>query len=453
MRPIRTSIRTFACALASSALIAVSASAQGLLRDEEIETMLDTFSEPIWEAAELNPHAVHIYIVGDPTMNAFVAGGQNIFFHTGIITEAERPIELKGVIAHETGHITGAHLARSGDFNRAAMGPMLITMAAGLAAIAAGEGAAGASLIGSSQYFGTLSAYTYSRGQESRADLAGAEFLEKTGQSVSGLISFFERFRSQELFSQQRRYPYFRTHPLSSDRITVLRERLAHEENADAVDPPEEVVMLARAKAKIHGFLDAPQVTFRLYPETDQSTEALYARAIAHHLAGSLNLSIETIDELIAREPDNPYFWELKGQVFYENGRPQLAVEPYERAIALKPDSALFRIGLAQSLIDLDDDARLDEAMDSLIAALAIEPDNGFGWYQRSRVHERRGERPLALLSSAERFYYQGDIMRARQFAMRAREDLTQGSPEWLRAADIVATSEAFAASRGPGRR
>jgi len=323
-------IRAAVCALVSSMVLTISASAQGLLRDQEIETMLRAYANPILEVAGLDTQAVHLYIVGDPSMNAFVAGGQNIFIHTGIIIQADEPIELKGVMAHETGHITGAHLARRGEMNRAALGPMLFTMAAGIAAIAAGEGGAGASLIASSQYFGTLSAFTYSRGQESNADIAGVGFLEASGQSARELVAFFERFRSQELFSEQTRYPYFRTHPLSSDRISVLRERWDAQVHRDVVDSPEHVLMLARSKAKIQGFLYDPQITFRLFPETDQSTEALYARSIAHHRSGSLGQAIAAMDELLEREPENPYFWELRGQIFYENGRPNDAVAPYE---------------------------------------------------------------------------------------------------------------------------
>jgi predicted Zn-dependent protease len=436
MRLARAAVAGALCALLS----ATSSLAQGILRDEEIEHMLREFGDPIFEAADLNPQDVSIYLVGDPSMNAFVSGGQNIFFFTGIITAAEEPIELKGVMAHETGHITGAHLARSGDLGRAAMGPMLATMAAGIAAAMAGHGDAAAGLIASSQYFGTLSAYTYSRGQESNADLAGVRFLEGSGQSARGLVAFFDRFREQELFSEQRRYPYFRTHPLSSDRVSVLRERLEQQQYRDVQDPPEQYVMLARAKAKIHGFMDDPSTTFRRYPESDASTEAIYARSIAHYRAGSLGEAITGIDELISREPENPYFYELKGQVYYEHGQPAQAVAPYERAVELMPQSALFKIGLAQSLLDTEDDSRLQEALDLLIAALAVEPDNGFAWYQRSRVHERRGERAMAMLSTAERHYYGGDARRAYQFAAQAREDLTEGTREWLRASDIMAS-------------
>jgi len=451
-------IRAAVAGALSAALVAGSAFGQNILRDEEIERMLRRFEDPIIEASAqtedipLRKQDVHIYLVGDPTMNAFVAGGQNIFVFTGIIVRAETPIELKGVLAHETGHITGADLSQQGQMTRSAMGPMLATMAAGIAAAMAGHGDAAAGLLASSQYFGTLAAFTYTRVQESQADAKAVQLLEASGQSGRGLIAFFERFRMQEVTTQERRYPYFRTHPLSSDRIDALREAVSRQSHRDAVDPPEEQRMLDRAIAKINGFMDPPQTTFHRYPESDQSTEAIYARSIAHYRAGELREAIDGVDELISREPDNPYFWELKGQEFYEHGRAEQAVEPYERAVALLPDSALLHIGLAQSLIDLDDDSRLDEALDNLVAALAIEPDNAFAWYQRARVHERRGEHAMALYTTAERFYFAGDARRAYQFAARARGDLERGSPEWLRATDIVsavAAMQGFDAAEG----
>jgi predicted Zn-dependent protease len=424
----------------AAVFVSVSALGQSLLRDEETERMLHTFADPIFAAAGLNPKDVKLYVIGDPTLNAGAFGGQNIEFNTGIIVGAQEPIELKGVIAHETGHLTGAHIARSGEMGRAGMGPFLATMAASIAAAAAGRGDAAAVLMMNSQYFGALGELKYSREQETRADLAAVGFLEKTGQSGRGLISFFSRFRSMEIFADAQRYPYFTNHPLSSERIENLQERVDAQPHRDAKDPHEQQVMLDHVKAKIYGFLDTPETTFRRFPEDQQHTEAIYARSIAHYRAGDLNKAMAGIAELLKREPNNPYFWELKGQVYYEHGQAKLAVDPYQHAVKLLPDSALLRIGLAQSLIDLNDDSRLDEAMKQLTVALAIEPDNSFAWYERSRIHERRGEHGEALLATAERSYYGGDLVRAFQFAQQARRALKEDSPEWLQAGDIVST-------------
>jgi len=194
----------------------VQADAQSLLRDTEIEETLREFTDPILRAGGLTPSSVDIYLVNDPSLNAFVTRGQNIFLHSGLILEADTPNQLKGVIAHETGHITGGHIVRSDYGNRSAYGAMLIAAGIGLAAILAGEGEAGALVLGGSQQFGVLEALSYSRVNESAADQYAFEYMDRTGQSAQGLIEFFEKFRAQEVLSQARRYPYFRGHPLSS---------------------------------------------------------------------------------------------------------------------------------------------------------------------------------------------------------------------------------------------
>ncbi len=428
-----------------------AAQAQSLIRDAEIEAMLNEFTTPILVAAGLDPRAVDVYIVADPSMNAFVTGGQNIFLHTGIILEAETPNELKSVIAHEAGHIAGAHLARQAEGARAAYGPMLATMAAGILAAAAGEGGAGAALIASGQQFGMLSFFQYTQAAEATADQAAVQYMEATGQSAEGLIAFFERFRYQEVLSE-RRDPYFRTHPLSSNRVLSLREVVASQSNYGKPDPIEHQVALERAKAKIRGFMESPRRTFQRYPIEDTSIPAVYARSVAHHKSGALRDALVDVDDLIAREPENAHFHELKGQILFENGRAREAVPHYEEAVRLAPNEALMRMGLAQALIDGADDQRLDEAMEHLRIMLVREPNNSFAWYLRSRVHEAQGDLGLAKLAIAERHYF-SDPPRSRAFAMRAREELDRGTPEHLRASDIIVALEASDAIRGARRR
>ena len=159
--------------------VADVASAQSLrlIRDTEIEETIRAESAPVLRASGLNPDAVHFYLVADKELNAFVAAGQNIFLHTGLIEETETPNQLLGVIAHEAGHISGGHAVRSGDMQRAGMVPFLLTMGMGIAAAVAGQGQVGAALMASSNYFGTLSALSYSRVQEAAADQAAISAL------------------------------------------------------------------------------------------------------------------------------------------------------------------------------------------------------------------------------------------------------------------------------------
>ena len=437
MRPLKSIASGFASVCLVSAIAIAPASAQSLIRDTEIEHMLREYADPILDAAGLPSADVDLYIIADPTINAFVTGGQNIFLHTGTIIEAETPNQLKGVIAHETGHIAGAHLARINDGMNAAQVPMYISLGLGLIAALAGEGGAAGALMASSQQFGALSLMTYSRAQEASADQAALQYLETSGQSAEGLVEFFERFRYQEVMSNARRFPYFRSHPLSSERIAILRDNADAAQHANVDDTPEDIAYLQRIQGKIYGFLAEPEFVLYRYPRTDQTLPARYARAVAYFRDGRLDDARVEIGSLIAQEPDNPYFQELYGQMLFETGHIAESIPYHRRSVELEPTAPLLRLNLAISLIAADNDAYLDDAQENLQVALDIEPDNGFAWYELSIVHEREGDTALAKLAIAEQAYASGDGARAVMFASRARADLEQGSPAWVRATEI----------------
>lgn len=428
--------------LAAFLAFAVPAHAQSLVRDAEIEIVLREYTDPLLEAAGLNPEAVDLYLVGDMEFNAFVTGGQNIFMNTGTIVIADTPNEIKGVIAHEIGHITGAHLARFGDASRGALATFAVALGVGLAAALAGESSAGAAIMASGSQFATLDILSYTRTQESAADQAAVTYLEATGQSGRGLVTTFERFRFQEVMSQQRRMEYFRSHPLGSDRVAALRSRVEASPHADVTDSPEEIARLRRIQAKIIGFMVPPAQTFSRYPESDTSIPARYARSVAWYKQGNLERGRSELAELIAQEPDNPFFHELEGQMLYESGQIEASIAPYRRAVELMPENPLLRIGLAGSLIAAGGDERIEEAKTHLRYALTEEPDNSLGWYQLSLAHQALGETALAELATAERAYAQGNNVVAFQFATRAHDDLESGTPAWLRAAEIRAVAQ-----------
>jgi predicted Zn-dependent protease len=446
-------------ALALTVAVAPNISmAQSLVRDAEIEATLRHYSDPIFVAAGLEPKDVKIYLVGDRTLNAFVTNGQNVFLHTGLIMETQTPNQLKGVIAHETGHISGGHLARSDAAIRSAMAPAYITIALGLIAIAAGAPDAGAALLASSQQFALLSFFTFTRVQESSADQAAVTFLEKTGQSARGLTEFFTKFRYNEILSEARREPYFRSHPLSGDRIQALQNRVNDQTHKSAVDSAADMDRLKMAQAKIQGFLYTPARTFVKYPQSDQSIYARYARAVAAFRAPDLLTATRETNKLIAEQPNNPYFHELLGQIYYENGKAADSVAPNRRAVQLAPAEALLRVGLARSLIATEKADLRAEAETNLREAIRLDDDNAFAWNQLAIIADRNGQTGLARLATAEEAYALGDVIRANRFAQVALRNLPRTTPQWQRASDIdviTAPLAAKAARQNPaqGRR
>ncbi|PZR32699.1 M48 family metallopeptidase [Caulobacter segnis] len=411
-----------------------------LIRDTEIEEILHHDADPIFAAAGLDPRNVRILIVGDKSLNAFATQGLQMGLNTGLILQTENPNQLRGVIAHETGHLAGGHPIRSDEMMRAGLKPMILTMGLGILAALAGSPDGGAALIANSQYAGALGALGYSREQESRADQAGAGFLEATGQSGRGLVEFFDNFRYQEVFDQARRYAYFRSHPLSSERIEVLRSRVERQPHYSAVDTPEDIAQHEVMKAKLEGFIN-PQVALMKYKETDASFPARYARAIAYYQMKDPDRSLKLIDGLIADNPDNPYLWELKGQVLFEFNRIAQAEEPQRRSVQLKPDAALLRVNLGQTLINLNDPAKVEEGVKELKRSLLNEPDNTVAWRLLAQAYDKQKKDGEARLATAEQYFSLGAVREARVFAMRARELLPKDTPDWRRATDIVLAS------------
>ncbi|HEX8233836.1 MAG TPA: M48 family metalloprotease [Caulobacteraceae bacterium] len=415
-----------------------------IIRDAEVEEILHRQSDPIFRAAGLEPKAVQIILIGDKELNAFTSsgGGAVIGLNTGMIIAAKTPGELAGVIAHETGHAAGGHIARSDVGTGGALRTMLITMGLGVIAALAGAPDAGGALVASSGYFATLDMLGYTREQEGRADQAAATYLDKAGQSGAGLVSFFNQFRYQELFDNSKRYPYFRSHPLGSERIDALRLRVERLPNYKVADPPEALEQHKLMVAKLKAFINYPQQTLQDYPETDTSFAARYARAIAHYKATETERSLKDIDALIADYPANPYLQELKGQVLFETGRSADAEAPYRKALELKPDQPLLRMALGQTLVAQNDKAKLDEAVLLLRRVAAEDRDNALVWRMLAQAYDARGEAGLARLATAEEKFTSGQKTEARVFGMRAREQLPKNSPEWRRATDIVLVSE-----------
>ena len=421
---------------------AAAAQAQSLIRDTEIEGIIHEWSEPVLDAMGLDPNEVEILLVNDNDLNAFATRGRIMGLNTGLILRTKSPNQLLGVIAHEAGHIKNRHTLRDGAQN-AGMQPMIMTMALGALAAIAGAPDAGAALLASSQYFGTLGALRYMQSQEGEADITGARALERAGESGRGMVEFFENFRAQEIFSDQRRYPYFRSHPLSSQRIEALRRPVEAASHYDKRDSDARMAQHALVVAKIRAFMDAPNATLRDYPSSDVTLPARYARAIAWYRDGQTQKALDAVDVLLAEQPENPYFWELKGQILFEEGRPAEALGAHEKSVELKPDAPLLRINLAHALIETSDASKLTEAENQLKSALALEPENTMGWRLLSQAYASQGKEGEARLASAEYWFALRRPDQAAQFAMRARDMLDRSSIEWRRATDIVLASGA----------
>ncbi|HEY7457343.1 MAG TPA: M48 family metalloprotease [Xanthobacteraceae bacterium] len=416
-----------------------------VIRDAEIEDLLRDYTRPILKAAKLGGQNVEVVLIGDRAFNAFVADGRRIFVNIGALYEAETPNQVIGVLAHETGHIAGGHLARLRDqisnAQTASIVAMLLALGAavgGAATNAPGVGQALPGLMMGPQEMIRRSLLSYVRQQEEAADRAAVNFLNATGQSTKGMLETFKRFADQTMFLSRSVDPYTLTHPMPRDRIAVLENLARESPYYDRKDSPQLQLRHEMMRAKLSGFIDRQDVVLRRYPPTNNSLPARYARAIAASRFGNVRDAVTSVDSLIAEHPDNAYFHELKGQILLESARAKDAIVPLRRAVAASHGSPLIRMMLGQALVQSGDPAVAEEAVAELRQALAKEPNAPLGYRQLAIALGRKGDRASADLASAQASFNEGDFNTARQLAARAQRVMPKGTPGWLKADDIV---------------
>jgi predicted Zn-dependent protease len=409
------------------------------VRDAETESLLRAVAHPLFRVAGVDPAMVRITLIQARPINAFVTTGNRLFINTGLIQQSAAVGDLAGVLAHETGHIAGGHVARLPEETRNALFRSLAGMLVGGAAAAAGGGggAAAAAMLGS-QAMAMGELYAFTRAQEQAADQAGMTYLDRLGWSGRGLQRLLGRMQEQELLTVGRQDPYFRTHPLSRDRLQFVSDWVerASLRGADAPFPPGLDAAFRMVRAKLDGFIDAPLGTGRRFPESDGSAPARYARAIALHRSGRAEAALDILAGLAREQPSNPWVRELRGQVLFEAGRVRDSVVPLREAARLVPGEALIRLALGRALMENGDPALLPAAVAELEASLRLERENAFAWRQLGVAQGRLGRIGQADLALAEEAMLLADFPGARMLAGRAEEALPPG-PLRLRAADL----------------
>ncbi len=429
------------CLGACSFLFISPVQAQSIIRDTEIEQTLKIWTTPIFRAAGLVPDNVNIILIQDNNLNAFVAGGANIFIYTGLLEAAENPGEIIGVIAHETGHISGGHLIRMRTSVEQASYETIIGTILGIgAAVLTGDGGAAGAIIGGSQTMASSRFLSNSRLNESSADQAGLRFMSAAGYNPSGLVTFLQKLEGNELLPASQQSEYVRTHPLTSNRIGALRTNVNNSVNKDKDFPPGWVEEFNRMKAKLKGFISPEQVQWNYASDTSMSGK--YARAIAAYRTNNIDQALSLTDQLIAAEKNNPYFQELKGQMLVDFSRVEQALPYYERAVSLAPNAPLIRTAYAHALIESANRSASAEQYQHAISELNIAKRDE---KRSTRIHRllataygRLGNETNARLNLAEEAVLQQRFPDAKKFARYVQDNSAKNSSENIRAADII---------------
>ncbi|MSO97599.1 MAG: M48 family peptidase [Rhodospirillaceae bacterium] len=421
--------------------------AQGLniIRDTEIEEILNAYAKPLLEAGNIAPESITIRLISDESINAFVTRGNQMFIHTGLLLAAKNANEVIGVIAHETGHIAGGHAISFGDgVAVASTTALLATLLGVVAGVASGNPDVGMAMALGGQGTAQRMLFAFSRGQESSADQFAIRALEQTQQSPKGLYEFFNRLAGQELLITDRQDPYVRTHPLNRERMGAVNFAVQNSAYSNKPADPELDRLHRRTVAKLFAFLKPQMTTFQKYPESDKSPEARYAQSIAFYRRGQMKDALPVIDGLIKEFPKDAYYWELKGQMLLENSRIEEAIVAYRETAKLLPKAPLILVSTAHAMIESGDPAYAKEAQGALQAALRQDPEDPFAWDLAAKSYLQSDQAGMSAYAASERALLLGQFGDVIRYSREAERLLEKGTPTWYRLQDIKVTAQNY---------
>lgn len=324
-----------------------------------------------------------VFLVKDPTLNAFALPGGFLGVHTGLILAAQSESELASVMAHEIGHVTQRHIARMLVHQKKLGFQTLAAMVlAALAAPSNPQAAAGlATMMSGAQQQQMLA---FSRDAEREADRLGLELVKEANFDPAGMSAFFTRLQQATRAYESNAPGYMRSHPLTAERIGDIQVRLQNEryrQRPDSVDfrllkarlqalaePTREALAIARERltrvVQTRATNDLPAAWYALavihleLREHQHARDALaqvrQALAAGHpferHLAVQVELSANRSDEALAlseqtvtRFPSSLALAQQHGQVLLSAGQANRALEFAKAQQQSHPQAWQFR--------------------------------------------------------------------------------------------------------------
>ena len=418
-------------------IFCATANAASIIQDTEIESVITEIIKPVTDVAGV-PNA-KIRIVNDDNFNAFVMGGTDIYIYTGLLTRIRTQNALRAVIAHELGHTIGGHMAQMSARMESEMRRTMMIQALGIGLmLAGGNPSLGAGVMAGASGIARQSMLAFSRDEERVADDMGFDLMVRAGYNPNGFVDVFEQMNDMTSHIESRINPNAINHPLTSERLKNVRDKLANSDikskkfKSDSATTNKKYDMV---RAKLVGYLDDATRIHTLYPNADKSDAAIYARAIANMRWGNLSGAAVGTRTLVARNSKNPYFYELLGDLEYRYGHYDAAVDAYEHALKLRPNSPQIETALALVLVERGGVGDADRAAELCRRIILIDASPMAYWVLARTFDADDGRADWAM---AEFYRMQNKPDKSREYARRAVGRLKPGTPEYIKSNDIL---------------
>lgn len=430
--------KIFVCLL--SIFFATGAHAVSLINDTEIERVVTELVRPIASAAEIPDNRLRVHIVRDDDFNAFVMGGDDVYIYTGLLTQIKSPDALQAVIAHELGHTIGGHMAQMSSRMAAEMQRAMLIQALGIGLmVAGGNPSLGAGVLAGSSGVAQQSMLAFTRDEERIADNMGLDLMVRAGQNPNGFIQVFEQMREISGAAESRVNPTRVNHPLTTERLKNVRDRIAKLNYTAPAASATRDAKFRLIQAKLIGYLDTATRVRELYPYSDKSDAAIYARAIASMQAGNLDAARVGTQTLISRHTDNPYFYELLGDIEYQFGHYDDSVTAYSHSLKLAGNAPQIQTALALVLTERNKSGDAAQAIELCKRALLAAPAPLTYWVLARAYGDDDGRGDWAR---AEYYSMIGNTKNAKKYAKFARQKLKSDAPEYIKSGDILNKSK-----------
>ncbi len=420
--------------------VCTSGWAASQISDTETERMIGELIAPLGDAAGIPKGRLKIHIIDDDDFNAFVMGGEDVYVYTGLLKQIKTPDALQAVVAHELGHMIGGHMAQMRDRMAAEMKRTMLIQALGVGLmVAGGNPSLGAGVLGGASGVAQQSMLAFSRDEERIADNMGVDLMIRASQNPNGFIDVLKQMHEMTGALEEKINPNRINHPRTTERLNNVREYL---DKLDYDYIPDKTLTTRRTddyemvRAKLVGYLDSPAQVREKYPYSDKSDAALYARAIANMQGGNLDGARMGTQTLISRTPDNPYFWELMGDIQYQFGHYDDSVNAYEKSLEMAGNAPQIQTALALVLVERNKPGDNIRAIELCKRALLAEQMPLTYWtLSRAYGNTDPGRSDWAMAEYYEMINKHQD---AKKYAKRAKKNLKKTEPEYIKADDIL---------------
>lgn len=377
------------------------------LDDAELTEYLNNLGYRLVANSPDNRRAFEFFLVEDATLNAFALPGGYIGVHTGLIIASQSESELASVLAHEIAHIEQKHLSRIIAGTQQNSLTTLAAVAVAILAARSNPQVANAALA-TAQATSIQTQLNFTRDHEREADRVGLQILEHAGLDTHAMPVFFERLQKVGRVYDNNAPAYLRTHPLTTERIADVENRVASLPYKQIKSSLEFQLL----RAKLRAMQGDPEQTVAHFAESlkdkkyESEPAARYGYAYALMRARQYDRAEQALTALRSIVKPNPIVETLAANIKTASGQPAAALEIYRNAIKHFPQHRALIYGHAEMLLQNGQAKSAEKFLTRQIEAA----QNDFRLYELlAKSHAAQGRTFLQHQAQAEAYARSGN--------------------------------------------